>query len=61
MSQILANIEFYGGPVPVGVFRAIERPCYEESINNQIEDTIIKNGKGDLQKLIKGPNTWKVN
>jgi len=60
MSQILANIEYYGGPVPVGVFRAIERPCFEESIENQIEDTITKNGKGDLEKLIKGPNTWKV-
>lgn len=61
MSQILANIEFHGGPVPVGVFRAIERPCYEDSIENQIEDTITKNGKGNLEKLIKGPNTWKVN
>ena len=61
MSHILANIEFYGGPVPVGVFRAINRPCFEESIENQIENAITKNGKGDIAELIKGINTWKVN
>jgi len=61
MANILANIEFYNGPVPLGVFRSIERPCYEEMIEDQIEDIINRNGEGDIQKLLSSGYTWSVN
>ena len=61
MANILANIEFYGGPLPLGVFRSIERPCYEDMIEDQIEEVINKNGEGDIQKLLSSGYTWTVN
>ena len=61
MAHILANIEFYGGPVPVGIFRSIDKPRYEEMLIDQMNDTIEKNGKGDIQKLLDSGYTWNVN
>lgn len=61
MTHILANIEFYGGPVPVGIFRSIDKPRYEEMLIDQMNDTIEKNGKGDIQNLLNSGYTWNVN
>ena len=61
MAHILANIEFYGGPVPFGIFRSVDKPRYEEMLIDQMNDTIKKNGKGDLQNLLNSGYTWNVN
>ena len=61
MANILANIEFYNGPLPLGVFRSIERPSYEDMIEDQIEEVINRNGEGDIQKLLSSGYTWTVN
>lgn len=48
-------------PTPIGIFRQITKPTYNEGIDNQIKHVIEKKGEGDLQKLLYGGNTWKVN
>ncbi len=52
------NPEF---PTPLGVFRQIEKETYDSGIKNQIEMVTQKKGKGDLEKMLKGGNTWEVN
>lgn len=47
-------------PRPFGVFYAIERPCYESLIYEQVEQTIEVKGKGDLDALLAGKETWTV-
>lgn len=47
-------------PRPFGVFFETERPCYEDVMQLQIEDIIAKKGKGDLDKLLKGNETWTI-
>jgi 2-oxoglutarate ferredoxin oxidoreductase subunit beta len=47
-------------PRPFGVFYASERPCYEEQMKLQIEDAIAKRGKGNLDKLLEGKETWVI-
>jgi len=47
-------------PRPFGVFYETERPCYEETMKLQIEDVIAKRGKGDLDKLLRGSETWTI-
>ncbi len=47
-------------PRPFGVFYETERPCYEETLNLQIEDIIAGKGKGDLDKLLRGNETWTI-
>ena len=47
-------------PRPFGVFYQTERACYEDGMRLQIEDIIAKKGKGDLDKLLKGNETWTI-
>ena len=47
-------------PRPFGVFYQTERACYEDGLAMQIEDVIAKKGKGDLDALLKGNETWTI-
>jgi 2-oxoglutarate/2-oxoacid ferredoxin oxidoreductase subunit beta len=47
-------------PRPFGVFYQTERPCYEEVMAMQIEEAIAKKGKGNLDKLLRGNETWEI-
>ena len=47
-------------PRPFGVFYETDRPCYEEVMALQIEDIIASKGKGDLDKLLRGNETWTI-
>ena len=48
-------------PRPLGVFYETQRACYEDSMTMQIEEIIAKKGKGDLDKLLRGSETWVIN
>ena len=48
-------------PRPFGVFYQTERACYEDVMTMQIEEAIATKGKGDLDKLLKGRETWTIN
>lgn len=56
----LTKLDYPVFPVPVGVFRNIERPTYEEMINGQMNQVISEKGKGNLDKLLTGYETWEV-
>lgn len=47
-------------PRPFGVLYAINRPCYEQQLVEQIENTIQQKGVGDIDKLLSGKETWVV-
>jgi 2-oxoglutarate ferredoxin oxidoreductase subunit beta len=47
-------------PRPFGVFYETQRPCYDEMMKLQIEDVIASKGRGDLDKLLKGSETWTI-
>ena len=49
------NIIYHGH----SVFFIRQRPCYEDVMAMQIEEAISK-GKGDLDKLLKGRETWEI-
>jgi 2-oxoglutarate ferredoxin oxidoreductase subunit beta len=44
----------------MGVFRAVERERYGETVRQQIQEAVAKKGEGDLQGLIRGTDTWTV-
>ena len=48
-------------PTPIGIFRQVEKPAYEEDLQSQIETIKSKRGEGDLEKLLFSGNTWEVN
>lgn len=47
-------------PRPFGVFYETERTCYEDIMAMQIDDTIKTKGKGNLDKLLRGNETWTI-
>ena len=47
-------------PVPVGVFRRIQRPTFETSVRAQIEKITEEKGAGDLRSVLYSGNTWRV-
>jgi len=48
------------GGTPVGVFRDIERPVYDELMAEQLETAVAKRGAGDLTELLHSGETWVV-
>jgi 2-oxoglutarate ferredoxin oxidoreductase subunit beta len=47
-------------PTPMGVFRAVDRPVYGDSMNSQIAAAQDRQGKGDLAALLGSGSTWEV-
>jgi 2-oxoglutarate ferredoxin oxidoreductase subunit beta len=47
-------------PEPIGVFRAVDRPKYDEELNRQIIYSREKFGSGDLNRLFRSGDTWTV-
>jgi 2-oxoglutarate ferredoxin oxidoreductase subunit beta len=57
---LLSRMEWPEYPVPVGVFRAVERPTYDQLMSKQIEDAIAAEGEGNLRDLFLEGDTWTV-
>ena len=47
-------------PTPIGVFRDVDRPVYDELMADQLEQATAKQGRGDLTKLLHGGDTWEI-
>lgn len=45
---------------PIGIFRDIVRPSYDDLLRQQLDTATESRGRGDLQSLITGPDTWQV-
>ncbi|HHF3131014.1 TPA: 2-oxoacid:ferredoxin oxidoreductase subunit beta [Vibrio diabolicus] len=49
----LANLSYPDFPVPVGVFRSVTRPTFDQVIQHQKHQATLKYGQGDLTELLK--------
>jgi 2-oxoglutarate ferredoxin oxidoreductase subunit beta len=48
------------GATPVGIFRDVEAPVYDELMEEQIERSYEAKGEGDLEALLRSGETWVV-
>jgi 2-oxoglutarate ferredoxin oxidoreductase subunit beta len=60
LAMLLDRMTYPEFPVPVGVFRSIERPVYEQLLAEQIDGAVADRGAGDLETLFASGDTWKV-
>jgi 2-oxoglutarate ferredoxin oxidoreductase subunit beta len=61
LAYLLSRMRYEDGfPEPIGVFRSVDKPRYDEMINEQIEAATKEKGKGDLEELFHSGETWKV-
>jgi 2-oxoglutarate ferredoxin oxidoreductase subunit beta len=47
-------------PRPFGVFYANQRATYEDQMELQLEEAMAVKGRGDLDKLLEGNETWTI-
>ena len=48
------------GATPIGVFRDVDRPSYDELMAAQLESATEKRGAGELAALIASGDTWQI-
>ncbi len=56
----LASLQRPEFPLPIGVFRAVEKPTYEALLQQQVDGAIRKRGAGRLADLLNSGDTWTV-
>jgi 2-oxoglutarate/2-oxoacid ferredoxin oxidoreductase subunit beta len=59
LAYLLSRMRHPEFPEPIGVFRAVDRPRYEEQLNTQIEEARAKR-TGNLESLFNSGDTWEV-
>lgn len=59
-AYLLTQMEYPEMPVPFGIFRAIERPTYDDMMDDQVKLATASKGVGDLKKILYTEDTWKV-
>ena len=59
-AYLLTQMEYPAMPVPFGIFRCIEKPTYDEMMNDQVKASVEKKGKGSLEKLLYTNDAWTV-
>jgi 2-oxoglutarate/2-oxoacid ferredoxin oxidoreductase subunit beta len=60
MAYLLSRMVHPKFPECVGIFRAVERPTYDELVNKQIEDVQKSKGPGKLEDLFASDDVWVV-
>jgi len=60
LAYLLSRMSYPEFPVPVGVFYSAQRPTLEEILTQQGEEIVRRKGPGDIEKLIRGTETWTV-
>ncbi|MBX3030123.1 MAG: 2-oxoacid:ferredoxin oxidoreductase subunit beta [Chloroflexi bacterium] len=60
LAYILSRMWAPRFPVPLGVFRRVERPTHDQMLQGQIDDAIAAKGPGDLRGLLFGGETWQA-
>ncbi len=59
-AYLLSQLRFPQMPLPLGIFRQIKAPTYGEMVDRQREEAKKRYGEGDIEKLLKGSDSWVV-
>ena len=61
LARILASLDEDDYPVPMGIFRCIDKPRYGELLEQQVALATSNQGRGDLLDYLYAGDTWQVN
>ncbi|MCF7817565.1 MAG: hypothetical protein K9M54_06765 [Kiritimatiellales bacterium] len=59
-AAMLTEMDFPDFPLPVGIYRAVKKPVYEEELEKQIKNVTALKGRRNLQALLRGSEYWTV-
>ncbi|MBI2969573.1 MAG: 2-oxoacid:ferredoxin oxidoreductase subunit beta [Gammaproteobacteria bacterium] len=60
LAFLLAQMDAPEFPVPLGVFRSLERPLYGQMLNAQVDSAVRERGRGDFFAHLHAGDTWEV-
>lgn len=60
LAFMLSRMRYPEFPEPMGVYRSVEAPVFEDMVHDQMRQITEKQGKGDLEKLLNSGDTWVV-
>jgi 2-oxoglutarate ferredoxin oxidoreductase subunit beta len=60
LAYLLSRMSHPEFPEPIGVFRDVDRPCYDHELDAQVKLAKEKKGEGDLHQLFHSGETWTV-
>lgn len=60
LAYMLSRMAYPQYPVPIGIFREVNRPVYEEAVLGQVEQARRARGVGTLRDLYSADETWTV-
>ena len=56
----LARMRWPQMPEPMGILRCVQRPSYDEAVDQQMRTAVAKQGVGNLEALFNSGDTWEV-
>jgi 2-oxoglutarate ferredoxin oxidoreductase subunit beta len=60
LAYLLSRMRHPEFPEPIGVFRAVDRPKYDDELNKQVTLAREQKGEGELRSLFHAGDTWTV-
>jgi len=60
VAYILSQLSEQEFPVPLGVFRCLQKDLYAQGLDDQIGRAISRQGQGDFFEYIRSGETWEV-
>lgn len=60
LAFLLGQLDAPDFPIPLGVFRAVEQPSYDEMNTRVHTDAVAAKGRGDLAELLNRGDTWVI-
>jgi 2-oxoglutarate ferredoxin oxidoreductase subunit beta len=60
LAFMLSRLDYPDFPVPLGVFRDVEKSTYDQTLEEQHAAALARHGEGDLDALFESGDTWVV-
>jgi 2-oxoglutarate ferredoxin oxidoreductase subunit beta len=60
LAYLLSRMRYPDFPEPMGVFRCVDRPTYEDLLYGQVQQAVESCGEGKLEDLFQEGETWTV-
>ncbi len=60
LAFLLSRMRHPEFPEPMGIFRDVERPVYNEELEKQVQEVTEQKGEGNLEELFNSGDTWEV-
>lgn len=57
---LLSRLEPPAAPIPLGVLRAIDRPTYDNQVNEQVDNAKAQRSGASIEQLLRSGDTWTV-